>query len=389
MKLKALFLVVTILTGSAVFAQQKKAAPKAPAKPAQQKSAATKAPAQKGTLFFDKTSYNFGRIDEDMGMKYVNFDFTNIGKGDVRILDVITGCGCTHGDWNRDRVYKQGEKDHITISYNPKNINGTFARTVTVQTDGDPALTYLNLEGDVYGPTRDLNEQLPYTIGETRLSHNVVNFPKVHPGKNDSMNIRIFNNTNKWMRVLTVLSPPYVRVRTHTPYMEPKSYCTFTVTLFTDSIKMWGPVEDKIRIVTNETEQASKEIVFKTYVEEDFSKMTPKERKSPPQAMFTETVKDLGEVYIGEVVDYDFEVTNTGKSDLYLRRAYGSCGCTVAKVSTEPIKKGKKGKVSVRFDAKSMFGPQTKSITVITNDPAHPVTVLTIKALLVEDGAKK
>ncbi|MFI5222130.1 MAG: DUF1573 domain-containing protein, partial [Bacteroidia bacterium] len=102
-----------------------------------------------------------------------------------------------------------------------------------------------------------------------------------------------------------------------------------------------------------------------------------------------EKMKDLGEVYSGELVDFDIEVTNKGKTDLVLRRAYGSCGCTVAKVQEEPIKKGKKGKVSVKFNARDLVGVQSKTITIISNDPVNPIIIFTVKANVVIAGMKK
>ncbi len=386
MKIRSIILVSLILSSAISFAQQKKATAKAPQK-SQPKTIA--APIEKGALFFDKTSYDFKSVDEDMGRTFANFTFTNIGKGNIKIIQVDASCGCTTAEWDREKVYKQSEKGRITINYNPKNMEGDFIRTITVITDGDPEITYLTISGNVYGPTKQLLESMPFLIGKTRLSTNIIDFPKAKYSKPDSVEMRIYNTSDQWMRVTGVVTPAYVKSTVYTPFIEPKSYSTISVKIIPELAKVYGPIEDYIYINTDEKPMANKKIAFKAFISEDFSTLTPKELKAAPKLVYKEIVKDLGEVYYGEVVDYDFEFINQGKSDLILRRAYGTCGCTVASIANEPIKKGKTGKVSVRFDAKNLYGDQVKSITVISNDPNAPITTLTIKAKLVEDGAIK
>jgi hypothetical protein len=370
---------------SCVFGQQQKVQKKAVTRDVVKPSEV----AGKGTIFFDLTSYNFKLINEELGKQHADFTFTNIGKGELRILSVETGCGCTSAEWDKSRVYKQGDKDRITIYFNPKNIDGKFSRTITVLTDGDPPIANLSVEGDVYGPTKQLSTDYPFVYGGLRLSANVFNFPHVLDDRHDSTMLKIYNASDKRIQILGFRGPEYIKGILFRPFVEPKEYTAIGVFIYPELAKMYGPLEDQFVVVTNETDMPVKNLLVKASIVENFANLTPDQQKHHPQIVFTEKEKDLGEVYYGEVVDYDFEVTNKGKSDLILRRAYGSCGCTVAKVSSEPIKKGKKGKVSVRFDAKNLMGIQTKSITVISNDPDNPVTTLTIRAKLVEPGIKK
>ena len=48
-----------------------------------------------------------------------------------------------------------------------------------------------------------------------------------------------------------------------------------------------------------------------------------------PEIQFDFDTYDFGEVKDGEVVEVDFNFTNTGKSDLIIFDASASCGCTV------------------------------------------------------------
>lgn len=390
MRIKPFLIFALLIFASPAFAQQKKPATKpSPAKDIKKQTQVPVPPAERGTIFFDRTNFDFAEVDEEGGRKHVDFHFSNIGKGDLKILNVVTGCACTSADWDKDRVYKRGDKDRITVSFNPTNLDGKVTRTITVLTDGDPQLTYLTIEGSVYGPTRELQDLFPFVMGDARLTHNVIRMPHAKDSHHDSTRIMIYNTTNKWMKIEGVRLPEYLKYKADPVNFGPKGSCVLDFTFMPEVAKTYGPLEGEITIVTNETGSQIKTVKFIAYVEEDFSKLTEEQKKKSPKIFVKEPVKDLGELYIGETVTHEFEIMNKGKSNLYLRRAFGSCGCTVAKVTAEPIKKGKTGKVSVRFDAKNLYGIQNKNITLLTNDPDHPVTTLTIKASLVPAGYKK
>ena len=70
-----------------------------------------------------------------------------------------------------------------------------------------------------------------------------------------------------------------------------------------------------------------------------------------PEIQFDFDTYDFGEVRDGEVVEIDFNFTNTGKSDLIIFDASASCGCTVPEYPQNvKIQPGQKEKLKVRFD---------------------------------------
>jgi len=87
-----------------------------------------------------------------------------------------------------------------------------------------------------------------------------------------------------------------------------------------------------------------------------------------PQIKFDFDNYDFGEVKDGEIVEVDFNFTNTGKSDLVISDASASCGCTVPEYPQNiNIKPGQKEKLKVRFDTSNKPGKQMKSVTLTTN----------------------
>lgn len=71
-----------------------------------------------------------------------------------------------------------------------------------------------------------------------------------------------------------------------------------------------------------------------------------------------------------------FEFKNDAKTPAIIQGVQTSCGCTAAEKPAEPVKPGKKSKISVKYDTKRE-GSFTKTIT-ITSNVSEPI-ILTIK----------
>ena len=82
---------------------------------------------------------------------------------------------------------------------------------------------------------------------------------------------------------------------------------------------------------------------------------------------FNEYEHDFGKVTEGEKVAYVFTFQNKGTSDLVVKSATTTCGCTVPKFDKKPISPGGTGKLEVVFDTSGKNGMQTKTISVRSN----------------------
>jgi len=82
---------------------------------------------------------------------------------------------------------------------------------------------------------------------------------------------------------------------------------------------------------------------------------------------FDKTVFDFGTVNEGDVVEAEFIVTNSGKTDLIITDAQASCGCTVPVWPKEAIKPGESSKVLAKFNTDGKPNKQSKTITLLTN----------------------
>ena len=86
---------------------------------------------------------------------------------------------------------------------------------------------------------------------------------------------------------------------------------------------------------------------------------------SGPIITFDKTEHDFGTINEGDKVTTEFNFTNTGKEDLIIVDARGSCGCTVPQYpKNTPIAPGASGKILVSFDSSNKPGLQQKSVTL-------------------------
>jgi hypothetical protein len=86
-----------------------------------------------------------------------------------------------------------------------------------------------------------------------------------------------------------------------------------------------------------------------------------------PVMSFESTEYDFGSVSEGEVVEYTFRFTNTGKAPLLINKATATCGCTVPEWPKQPVGVGEAGVISVKFNTTNKPNMQTKYVNINAN----------------------
>ncbi len=105
-----------------------------------------------------------------------------------------------------------------------------------------------------------------------------------------------------------------------------------------------------------------------------------------PKIQFDEPQHNFGSIAQGNDIKHRFTFKNVGTADLVIHNAKGSCGCTVASVSSGPYKPGEQGTIDVSVDSRGKFGHIYKDVRVDSNDPKSPVT-LAIEGMVMENAA--
>jgi hypothetical protein len=97
------------------------------------------------------------------------------------------------------------------------------------------------------------------------------------------------------------------------------------------------------------------------------------------EMVFTKSKFDFGAVNQGDIVSTTFEFVNSGKNDLMITNAVGSCGCTVPNFPKNAIKPSEKGVIKVSFNSTGKSGIQHKTV-MLTVNTKKGVEVIQIKA---------
>lgn len=103
----------------------------------------------------------------------------------------------------------------------------------------------------------------------------------------------------------------------------------------------------------------------------------------PPKVGVQQLNHDFGNINQGEVVTHSFVISNNGGDVLKIKDVKAACGCTAAKPDKSELGPGESTNIVVTFNSKGRKGPQTKTVTVSTNDSEKPQVTLTIKCNIV------
>lgn len=86
---------------------------------------------------------------------------------------------------------------------------------------------------------------------------------------------------------------------------------------------------------------------------------------------------NLGEVWQGTLAQGDITVKNVGSGPLHITDARASCGCTTVTRPKSPLEPGESSVFTVKYDTNHP-GASQKTVTIVTNDPAHQNVVIQV-----------
>jgi hypothetical protein len=144
----------------------------------------------------------------------------------------------------------------------------------------------------------------------------------------------------------------------------------------------WDYVVDRVDLLVNGKAAPNNRISITANIRENFESLTPEEMASAPVVQFDETTFDFGTISPDKVIEHAFILTNTGKSNLYIRKVGASCGCTAVQPAKTTIAPGESTRIKTVFNPAGREGNQKKAITVITNDPKRSKTILWLNGIV-------
>lgn len=366
MKRVLIFAMAIIFVGS-VFAQQKKA-----------------------SISWDKTVHDFGNFKEEAGNQTSTFTFTNTGKEPLVITNVKASCGCTTPNWTHEPV-GAGETGFVKATYNPRNRPGKFNKSITVTTNADQPTTILRITGNVTAREKTIEDYYPKAYGDVRLKTSHLAFVKILNTEIKVDSIPVVNMGEENIVLTFKNVPDHIKIKVVPEKLKgmkkgDKHGEKGAIIVTYDGSKKndWGFNMDRVEMIINEEPNSKNRLSISATIKEDFSHLTESELANSPNMKFEELVFEFGTLVQGEKVSHEFYFTNTGKSDLVIRKIKASCGCTATNPEKMVIKPGERSKLSVTFNSRGKRGRQNKTITIITNDPTSSSTILKVKGVVEE-----
>jgi len=334
-------------------------------------------------ISFNGEVHDFGKIEEAKGSVTYRFEFTNTGSTPLLVSQVRPSCGCTTPEWSREPILP-GKSGYVAATFDPKNRPGPFNKSIAVITNANPPNKTLRITGDVTPKPKTVEDVYRYDMGKIRLKSNHLGFSKVVRGKSVTKSMEIINNSKEAVSLSFNRIPAHLKVEGKPTKLNPGQEGRIEVTYNSALKNDWGFVSDRIDILQNGEFEARNRMTVSASLEEDFAGMTAAEKANAPKITIDNKTFDFSEIKQGVKVEHEFALTNSGKTDLHIRKIRASCGCTAVNPEKNVIKPGESTTLKVTFNSAGKIGNQNKSITLITNDPVKTREVLWVKGVVVK-----
>lgn len=325
------------------------------------------------------TTHDFGAFNEELGFVRCTFKAVNTGDEPLIVLSARANCGCTKPRYDAEPI-QPGDTLTVSVAYDAKGRPGRFEKKVYVATNTGNQTT-LRIKGTVIGASNSLKGRYPVEVGPMRVATTVMPFGEVLKGHTAGSVIRAYNHTSDTIRPQITGVPEYITVIVQPEAVPPGEQFVFSATASSGKCREWGNVTDSLTIVADAGSDSRMNVSTVLIVREDFTGLTADQRAKAPVAVFDTKMIDLGRISRdGAVETRTFTITNDGDSPLIIRRADTPDPAVKVKLSTDKVKKGKKATVTVTIDPSAVGDTELLNarITIITNDPDHPTTMVRV-----------
>ena len=334
-------------------------------------------------ISFNETTHEFGKFKEADGKVAHKFEFVNTGGSDLIIQNVSASCGCTAPSWTREPI-PPGGKGYVAATYNPAGRPGAFRKYVTVISNSNPGSVRLTIAGEVEPKPRTIEDDYRYAMGPMRLKSNHLAFGNLKNTAKSEKSLEVINNSNEDVKVAFQRVPKHVTIKMEPALLKPKQKGLIVANYNAPVRNDWGFVIDRMNLDINGTTDRTYSLVISANIEEDFSALSEAELAKAPVLSVDNAEFNFGKINQGDKVDHTYVLTNSGKTDLIIRKVKASCGCTAVQPDKTVITPGESVKIKTVFNSAGKVGNQNKTVTIITNDPKKSKMILWVKGEVIK-----
>lgn len=340
---------------------------------------------KKGYLYFENRMLDFGLIKEEDGVQTIKLVGWNIAKDPVIINLVNVACGCTEVNHSKDTL-SAGDSVVFWINYDPKGQKGKFDKPIYIFTNGLPHQVFLNIKGEVKPREKTVADKYAVNLGNLKVTSSYHDFGYLYETDIDTFRIGIYNQGQHAITFKGISGrPSYIILNNPKMVLEPGEEGVIEIVYDARQVHEYGDMIHYLTLLTDDYMLPEMPLNINAHILETFPKQTRRRIRKNPKVEWENKEYDYGKVLKGDTVRTYYTLTNKGKNPLIIRRIQPSCGCTGTYVETLEIPAGQSVKLYVEFSTLGREGEDLKVITVITNDPAHPVSKLYLKGQIVEN----
>lgn len=337
-------------------------------------------------LVISSPEHDFGVIAEQGGVVTHRFEGKNCSDKPQLILAVSTTCGCTVPQFSRKPVMP-GESFTIEVSYDPQGRPGPFDKPLSVYDAERSVVAELRVRGEVTPRTRSLEECYPVAVADgVRLTNNFLVMGNRPRGEEHTVVIGVANSAEGPRELTFVYKEGSGRLKVEGLPLklgagERGEFC-LTLRVPTES-DTYGTIRDSFEVAVDGRKSGVPFTVEALVVD------SPDEAIGlwgSARAMLDKQSVRLGDCHIDSgLKSGEFELMNRGEGELIVRAVECSRGIGCSLEAGMRIAAGKALRAKAFFDTGAFdYGASVGRITVVVNDPEHPVHRLRVSAILVE-----
>ncbi|MDR2563554.1 MAG: DUF1573 domain-containing protein [Prevotellaceae bacterium] len=320
--------------------------------------------AQKAEISFKKETHDFGDIKEANGPVSCVFAYTNTGKAPLILQNVEPSCGCTTPEWTREPIMP-GKSGSIKATYDPAGRAYPFDKTITVTSNAEKnSRIVLHIKGKVEAKVPTIEDTYPNVVGDLRMRANAIEMGRIAATGIRTESLEVINTGKTPVITSFENVPAHIQLSVN-PVSIPAGK-TGTITCIYNAARKneFGPCTDVV-VIKNRSNKS--ELKIKATIDEDLSKITAEQA---PVIQINNYSHNFNTINKGDKVTGLFEVSNTGKSDLIIRKITNDCPCVQSKISATTIKPGAKATLELQLTA-GESGDKYYNTTLTTNSPQN------------------
>ncbi len=325
---------------------------------------------------FNEIAHDFGKINEQSDEVMHLFQFKNVSKNNVFITKVETSCGCTTPEWIKDTI-KPGAFGWVKAFYNTEGKSGEFQKYLYVHINRPDYFTTLIIRGSVIPRPKPDYEKSKFKLeyGNLAFSENMANFGVVMNTEVKEKVIHVFNYNDYPIHILSIdEKPDFADAILKDSVIEAGDSIDIILRVTGNKMIDIGDSYNRIAFETDDPAFPIKNLYVMTRLKEDFSKLTKKELKNAPKLKLSKgPTIELGKHAVGSKFTEKVIITNTGKTDLIIRKVTPNCSCIKVNKSSFVIKPGATFELIFTYDTiNQIVAEHSKHVSLICNDPSSP-----------------